>query len=314
VISFKLSCTSDKIWNYTELIKYLVLNQQKEIKLRLEPEAICLYNLGLYDILDCFEFKNVEILTQNPIESHNKYKIIKQNSFNWFEETYSIDTTLHTWNQTKIFYCLFGRPTASRLGICAHLYKNYKNKSHLHFSASLIDDELIQIELDKLLLYDITSIESAGILIKQLPLLLSSTELYTKFNGYNFNDPLTQFYKDIFVDILAESHVAGTTFYPTEKTARPMWLKKPFIIFASKNYLDYLHQMGFRTFADFWSENYDGYEGRDRYTMILQLIDFLAKKTNEELEQMYLNMQYTLDHNYNLLSTQSYNRDIKLIN
>ena len=291
-----------------------MLNQQKEIRLRLDPEAICLYNLGLYDILDCFEFKNVEILTQNSIESHNKYKIIKKNSFNWFEQIPVIDPNLHTWNKNKIFYCLFGRPTASRLGLCSHLYKNYKNKSHLHFSATTDQDELIQIELDKLLTYDVSCIEPVGTLINQLPLLLSSSELYTATDGYNFNDPLTQFYKDIFVDILAESHVAGTTFYPTEKTARPMWLKKPFIIFASKNYLDYLHQMGFRTFADFWPEHYDGYEGRDRYTMVLQLIDFLATKTNEELEQMYLDMQYTLDHNYNLLSTQSYNKDIKLIN
>lgn len=310
---FVVSCTSDKIWNYLELIKFLVCNQNKEITLKLVPEAVCLANLGLYDILNCFEFTRVTIITQNPIENHDRYTIIKKKFFNWFEQIPVIDTNLHTWNKNKIFYCLFGRPTASRLGLCSHLYKNYKNKSHLHFSATTDQDELIQIELDKLLKYNVSCIEPVGTLINQLPLLLSSSELYTATNGYNFSDPLTNFYKDIFVDILSESHVSGTTFYPTEKTVRAMWVKKPFIIFASKNYLDYLHQMGFRSFGDFWSEDYDGYDGKDRFIRMLTLIDNLANTPISKLEQMYWDMQYTLDHNYNLLKNQNYNVNITYI-
>jgi hypothetical protein len=107
--------------------------------------------------------------------------------------------------------------------------------------------------------------------------------------------------------------VLGNTFYPTEKTTRPIWLKKPFIIFGSKNYLDYLHQLGFKTFYEFWSEDYDGYEGRDRYVKILQLIDNLAKKSTVELTQIYQDMQSILDYNYNLLMTQSYNTNISYI-
>ena len=92
-----------------------------------------------------------------------------------------------------------------------------------------------------------------------------------------------------------------------------MWLKKPFIIFGSSNYLCYLRQMGFRTFGDFWSEDYDGYDGVDRFAKILTLIDSLAKKSAIELEQMYWDMQYTLDHNYNLLQSQTYNKVITQI-
>ena len=92
-----------------------------------------------------------------------------------------------------------------------------------------------------------------------------------------------------------------------------MWLKKPFIVFASKNYLCYLRQMGFRTFADFWSEDYDGYEGRERFIKILQLIDSISKKSKTELNAMYWDMQYTLDHNYNLLLTQNYQNNITYI-
>ena len=96
-----------------------------------------------------------------------------------------------------------------------------------------------------------------------------------------------------------------------------MLLKKPFIIFGSRDYLDYLHQMGFKTFQtpglDFWSEDYDGYEGRERYIRILALLDELAKKSLAELQQLYQEMQVILDHNYNLLLNQSYNTKIDYI-
>jgi hypothetical protein len=68
--------------------------------------------------------------------------------------------------------------------------------------------------------------------------------------------------------------------------------------------------MGFRTFSDFWDEEYDGYEGRDRYLKILKLIDNLATKSKNELESMYWDMQHILDWNYNLLLTQEYNKKI----
>ena len=92
-----------------------------------------------------------------------------------------------------------------------------------------------------------------------------------------------------------------------------MWLKKPFIAFASKNYLCHLRQMGFRTFGDFWDETYDGYQGRDRYLLILKLIDTIANKSRSELNDIYWKMKYTLDHNYNLLATQSYTTKITKI-
>lgn len=313
ISKFTIGCTSDKIWNYEEFLNFLILNQHGNIEITIHPEAICLKTIGVYQLLDQFSFNQVNIKTWNPLETHKKYNILYNGSNFWFQRIEQIDTSLHEWNQNKIFYCLFGRPTASRLGLAAFVLEKYASVSHVHFSATTDTDELLQFELDKLLQYRYSSIAEAGRLINKLPLLLSSSENYTKFNGYVYTDPLTKLYKDIFIDILSESHVMGNTFFPTEKTIRPMWLKKPFIIFGSRNYLDYLTQMGFRTFNDFWSEDYDGYDGRDRFIMILNLIDDLAKKSKLELQQMYWDMQYTLDHNYNLLLTQSYNKQITYI-
>jgi hypothetical protein len=315
--NFIIAGTSDKIWNYDDLLNFLIANQHGHINLDIQPEAICLENLGVYRLLDKFSFKQVDIETWNPLEKHPVYNILYKEYNFWFEKIEKINPLLHTWNQNKVFYCLFGRPTASRLGLASHLYKNYNNQSHIHFSATTDKDDLVQIELDKLLTYDINSIESAGTLIKKLPLLLSSPINYTKYNGYVYEDPLTDLYQDILIDIISESHVLGNTFFPTEKTIRPMWLKKPFIIFGSRDYLCYLQQMGFKTFQtptlDFWSEDYDGHEGRERYIRILELINTLAKKSKEELQEMYQAMQPILEHNYNLLQTQSYGKTVTQI-
>jgi hypothetical protein len=311
--TFIVSTTSDKIWNQNELIKFLSNNQNKNITLIIEPEATCLRNLGLYKILDCFFFNSVTIKTWNPLENHNSYNIKYNGNNFWFTQTDDISETLQQWNLSKKFLCFYHRPTAARIGIASYIHENYCLESHIHFSIGTSENELLHYELDKLLHWNFRSIETAGRFIKKLPLILGTTSLYTAFNGYDYKDPLTNLYQDIFVDIVVESHVAGDTFFPTEKTIRPILLKKPFIMFASKNYLCYLRQMGFRTFSDFWDEDYDGYEGKDRLDKIINLIDWLATQPIGKLESMYWDMQYTLEHNYNLLVNKKYQTKITQI-
>jgi hypothetical protein len=293
----------------TDLVGFLAANQKKSIVLDIVPEAICLTNLGLYDLLDKFEFAHVCIMTWNPLEHHAKHDVKFKGPSFWFNRTADIDPHMHDWNLRKLFLCLYHRPTAGRLGLAAHMYSEHTDKSLIHFST----DDLVDFELDKLLQWDTKSAAAAVKLLPQLPMLLGSTNGYTKSNGYCYTDPLTELYQSILIDVVVESHVAGKTFFPTEKTVRPMLLKKPFIVFGSCDYLAYLRQMGFRTFGDFWDEDYDGYETADRLIKIKILVDSLAQKPMKELEAMYWDMQYTLDHNYNLLMTQSYTKQITKI-
>lgn len=310
---FVVSGANDKIHNSLDLISYLVSNQGKEIRLKIVPEAICLRNLGLYDILDLFEFSEVHIYTNNPLEKHNKYAIHYTKVFKWFEFNTLPPGDNHVWTLAKIFLCMYGRPTASRLGLSSYLNSSYKNQTLLHFSSDVSHDSLIHYEFDKLSLYRKNSIREVGEMIESMPILLSSPENYSSTNGYDYSDTLTELYRDIFVDVVSESHVSGNTFFVTEKTVRPMLLKKPFIVFASKDYLCYLRQMGFRTFGDFWDEKYDGYEGTDRFLRMIELIDWIASKTLTELEQMYYDMQYSLQHNYELVTSKKFNTEIRQI-
>jgi hypothetical protein len=309
VNSFPISVTSDRLWNLQALLRFLHDNQHSSIELTVEPEAIDIRRLGVYELIDLFDFESVTINTRNPFESHDRYRI-KQISNHWLPQKPTISADLHTWSQRKLFLALYSRPTAARLAIAAHLHVQHRALSHLHFKADLTPDNLVQFELDKALAYDTTAVASIGHLIDDLPLLLSSPENYTATHGYDYADTLTTLYQDILVDIVVESHVVGDTFFPTEKTLRPMWLKKPFIVFASANYLEYLRQMGFRTFGDFWCEEYDGYEAGDRLRRITSVIDQLSTMSHSDLEQMYWDMQYSLEHNFKLLQSQSYKLEL----
>ena len=307
---FVISGVNDKLWNQFEFIKYLVANQHRIIELNIVSEAVDLENLGVYQLLDLFEFKQVIINTCNPFEKHNQFEIRLIDPTFWFNKIINIDSELHSWTQEKIFMCMYHRPTAGRLALAGHLNKNYNEQSIIHFSCDTHDNSLIHFEFDKLLSYDTASVESAADLLKFFPILQSGRDRHTKSNGYDYSDPLTLLYKHILVDIVGETHVSGRTFFPTEKTTRPILLKKPFITFASRNYMLYLRQLGFQTFNEFWDEDYDGFETRDRLLKIYQLVNDIANQPIDILEDMYQRMQPILDHNYNLLMTQSYNRNL----
>jgi hypothetical protein len=306
---FTIICNNDKIWNQLELIDYLVKNQGKTVELDIKPEAICLANLGVYQLLDLFNFKQVNLHTWNPLESHHKYKIkVKGNNF-FFKKITNIPTDWHTWNQTKIFFCLYGRPAAGRLGLAGHLFSKYSQQSLIHFSTN-VDD--YKFEFDKLLTYDVASMSNSSNLLQHLPLLQSSNDQYSPLE-YDFRDKLTELYQNILIDVVGETFVLGTTFFPTEKTTRPMLMKKPFISFASRDHMAYLRQMGFQTFQGFWDEDYDGFEGRDRLIRLYQVIGDITNRPMNELVDMYKEMQPILDHNYNLLMSQSYHKTITKI-
>lgn len=309
---FRLSCTSDKIWNLQELIAYLSANQDQHINIDLEPEAISLKNLGLYDLLDQFKFESVTIHTWNPLETHSKYNIKLRGDNFWIQRTPHCAAA--DFANTHAFFCLYHRPTAARLGIAGYLNKHHSANSVIHFSANTDVDSTVHFELDKLLSWDLASISNVADLIAKLPMLQSSSDRLTRFNGYDYSDPLTTLYNNIFVDVVVESHVAGQTFFPTEKTWRPIVLGKPFVMFGSCNYLAYLRQMGFQTFWQHWDEDYDGYDGSTRLTKIYKLLDYIGAMTAQQRAQLQKDIQPILDHNRNLIINKQWSTAIKLIN
>lgn len=312
--SYTVITTNDRLWNLNELVGHLVKYQNRDLILNVNPEAHSLSACGLYDLLDQFKFNTVSIYTWNVLEFHPTYNIIHKKPRLFFAKRiwsdWGIELSDSTWNQQYMFGAFYGRPTADRLGIASHLFVHHKHLTRLALPFNAVDEDSRSLfELEKLFVYDPAAMEKFSHLIKHLPL---DPDVYVPPNWAQ-PGPMFKRYKDILIDVVSEPNIAGNSFFFTEKTTRPMILKKGFIQMSAQNSLCYLRQMGFKTFYEFWDEAYDGYSGKDRYHKILELLDRLAGMTKQQQIDMYHAMQSVLEHNYKLLNNQQYSTDIELV-
>ena len=110
-------------------------------------------------------------------------------------------------------------------------------------------------------------------------------------NHFVHNRSMISHYHQFNIELVCESYTLGQTFFPTEKTARPIAGTRPWIIYGSSGYIQQLKHMGFRSFESVWDESYDQLEGPARWsamkTVIQSLIDLDTTSLNSVLEQTH---------------------------
>jgi hypothetical protein len=110
-------------------------------------------------------------------------------------------------------------------------------------------------------------------------------------NHFVHNRSMISHYHRFNIELVCESYTLGQTFFPTEKTARPIAGTRPWIIYGAPGYIQQLKHMGFCSFDSVWDESYDQLEGPARWsamkTVIQSLIDLDATKLNSVLEQAH---------------------------
>jgi len=303
-----------KIWDVEykiiDIIRHYDLNNS--VTISLNNEGPCATSLGLYDLLDnlCstkkYKKSNITIVTNNVIEQHPEYQIKKNGPLyldsvkNFLENFEKKDKN---FDHIKHFGIFIGRSNWIRMWIAARMFNKHTDTSLMTFhydSTSTFHrdhlglDDLIKFNAPK---DDVTNAIS---LLKKSPILLQD-----KLPEYPIITPshfeISKIYDKFFAEVVCETYCQGTTFYPTEKLWRPIAMKTPFIVQGPKNYYNNLHKMGFKTFSNWWDEGFtdDPYEYQPYE--IFKVIDYISSLTCQELEGLYIDMQSTLDHNYNLL-------------
>ena len=198
--------------------------------------------------------------------------------------------------QLKRKFMLFvGNHRWPRFLLAQYLYTNYKDQSYLTYWHTRFPVGNLTQHLDQ---------ESINQFIKRLPLYIDSDEIIERHaNGFiNFVDtnPLQKFYHKAFIDIVCETWHMGETFMPTEKIARPLAMKNPFLVYGPKHFLRNLRRLGFKTFNDYWSEDYDNYQGLQRIDLIKSQMDRLSGLSMSQLQSMLAEMENVLEHNRTL--------------
>jgi hypothetical protein len=111
-------------------------------------------------------------------------------------------------------------------------------------------------------------------------------------SDHNTNLALMAWYDQFHIEIVAESYIYGDTFFPTEKTVRPISAGKPMIVMGPRHFLRRLRAQGFRTWSDIWDESYDDLEGIARLNQIKTVLADIAQRRDSILPHLAAHAQH----------------------
>jgi hypothetical protein len=303
-----------KIWNieqHTIDIVDCIINH-RQIQITLNGEGPDARELGLYSLLDnicnrySYSKNSITIITCNQLESHSEYCIrIQPPLYIASAQKFASQTQLPEktfGNEFKHFGLFVGRSNWLRLWLASYLHKNYVDKTALTFHYdSTLDFHQDHLGLDDLVRFNTAQIKDLDPmqLIAKCPIVDQTVESYPILTPAHFN--ISKIYHTFFLEVVCETYCRGNSFYPTEKTWRPIINRTPFIIQGPRNFTKNLQRLGFKTFSNWFDESH----GQDEYsyqpTGICATLDRLATFSISELEGMYIDMSDTLNHNYQVM-------------
>jgi len=139
-------------------------------------------------------------------------------------------------------------------------------------------------------------------LVKLTKLQMSSTDNQIE-NGEIRNMPRhidLQSFENTFVSLVTET--LENSIFMSEKTFKPILVMHPFIILSGKGHLSELQNLGFKTFNNFWNEDYD--QESDlilRIRKITKILLYLKNLSKQDLYKMRTAMNDILLYNRQLL-------------
>lgn len=107
-------------------------------------------------------------------------------------------------------------------------------------------------------------------------------------------------WKSHFLNVVTETTV-HTDVFLSEKIFKPIVAMRPFVVLGDDRVIEHLHQLGFKTFESWFSEEYSrvsyNADPDTKVKLLCDIIEMLTQKTDTELIQMYKEMYSTLEHN-----------------
>jgi len=305
-----------KIWDpelrAVDIIK--TYQEQGQVVIDLRHEGPSADAVKLYKLLDylCEQFKfdkkNITIVTANREESHSEYciRIIKSRHITILQQIVKRDKWRkqdfqHKKNITKnLFGCFYNIPSWDRLCLLSHIKYQTQHKSLLACNGTWTAHKHNSYYLDTVTDFCPTEFENISRLILDNPGPLPDHPGRKPTMDQNLD--VFKYYNDFFVDMVAETYTDGLTFFPTEKTFRPIYALTPFIVFGPQSFLNTLKSdYGFKTFDRWWDESYDNFQNYERVQEIYKVIDYIDNMSDSDLLSMYQDMTEVLEFNHTRL-------------
>ena len=140
-------------------------------------------------------------------------------------------------------------------------------------------------------------IDVAKIIDKITPLQLD-VELTT---NNPVNEIIIEHHASTFLSVTTETHWRKGALFYSEKTWKPILAGQPFMMICSTGMLGELKRQGYKTFSNWWSEEYDNEPNIDkRVKMVVDELVKLSKLSVDELIELRKQMIPVLEHNQKL--------------
>tara|TARA_R110000868_G_scaffold13414_1_gene62708 strand:- start:38 stop:1417 length:1380 start_codon:yes stop_codon:yes gene_type:complete len=109
------------------------------------------------------------------------------------------------------------------------------------------------------------------------------------------------YYKDTLVSLITETNYDVPECTLTEKSFKPLFNKHPFILIGVPGSVQGLRDLGFKTFGEFWSEDYDTVEDPgERFVEIEKILLEISSWTPEEVLDFKRRVKPILEYNYHM--------------
>lgn len=256
------------------------------------------YN-GLYELLDqlCDYYKwdksKICIVIANPTFSHDYYQTISGKWYT-FDGLSQPMVPVYPWNGEKDYGMFIGRVTPARIGaLVKHLNFEFKSNGLTSFNG------VIKNCVTEMTDYLIESDNRAS--------MVENIQPYSDIDKIHYG-PIWQdrhttlslmwsnVYKRIGIDIVCETSTEPESFSFSEKTLRPLFYKRPFLIVGCKGYVQYLKDYGIKTFEPWISDEYDQHEELHRVDRVFKILDDLIR--NNKLKTIHERCQDIFEHNH----------------
>lgn len=293
-----LVLTSDtKVWNLGEVVEAIILakNTDQDLTLDLNLEGPDFEELNLLQYIGEWQTRTT-VITRNAVQlSVGDIKFV-QHYPHFIESTKNAlgEVTIEKAIEKPIGMFI-SRSNVHRLYLSSYLYQHNLANQTYHYDSS-INFHKDNLGLEELIhRYGVESLPNALHLIANSPILKEDKPLYPIIHPAHSS--IHSEYSNFFVELVCETYYTGRTFFPTEKTWRPIILETPFILQGPQWYLQRLKDLGFKTFDQWWDEGYSDDPADHQPVEIVKVIDFLANKDIIELNAMYKEMKPVLIHN-----------------
>lgn len=107
-------------------------------------------------------------------------------------------------------------------------------------------------------------------------------------------------WQDAFVHVVTETVFYHEKQHLTEKIFKPIVARRPFMLVGAPKNLEYLRGYGFKTFDQWWSEDYDlETDSERRISMIIKELKKFISQPEWRLREIHQEMKPIIDHNRN---------------